>query len=188
MHKLPFRIGLNFTNGDRDVELLLICAVLGCIPAAIASSKGRSFGAWWVYGALLFIVALIHSLCIKRDHKAIEKEQLSEGLVNCPYCAEMVKPEAIKCKHCGSDLQPLPMKSALVPIAKIGVTRNLAGSVILDDFKVSEICTRMRIGNERKSVQELLDEYSGELTAIKDKIPESLHNKFDESLINHLNK
>ncbi|KFD19708.1 hypothetical protein GTPT_1639 [Tatumella ptyseos ATCC 33301] len=46
----------------------------------------------------------------------------------------------------------------------------------------------MRIGNERKSVQELLDEYSGELTAIKDKIPESLHNKFDESLINHLNK
>ncbi|WP_025901395.1 zinc ribbon domain-containing protein [Tatumella sp. UCD-D_suzukii] len=170
------------------MELLLICAVLGCIPAAIASSKGRSFGAWWIYGALLFIVALIHSLCIKRDHKAIEKEQLSEGLVKCPYCAEMVKPEAIKCKHCGSDLQPLPTKSALVPIAKIEVTRNLADSVILDDFKVSDICTRMRIGNERKSVQELLDEYSGELTAIKDRIPESLHNKFDESLINHLNK
>ncbi|MBS0909217.1 zinc ribbon domain-containing protein [Tatumella sp. JGM118] len=170
------------------MELLLICAVIGCIPAAIASSKGRSFGLWWIYGALLFIVALIHSLCLKKDHKAIEQEQLSEGLVKCPYCAEMVKPEAIKCKHCGSDLTPSPVKSILMPIAKIDVTRKLADSVILDDFKVSEVSSQMRAGNERKSVQELLDEYSGELTAIKDKIPESLHNKFDESLINHLNK
>nr|WP_249213514.1 zinc ribbon domain-containing protein [Tatumella sp. JGM118] len=166
----------------------MICAVIGCIPAAIASSKGRSFGLWWIYGALLFIVALIHSLCLKKDHKAIEQEQLSEGLVKCPYCAEMVKPEAIKCKHCGSDLTPSPVKSILMPIAKIDVTRKLADSVILDDFKVSEVSSQMRAGNERKSVQELLDEYSGELTAIKDKIPESLHNKFDESLINHLNK
>ena len=92
---------------------LLLIAVLGCIPGAIASSKGRSFFGWWLYGALLFIVALIHSLCISKDHKVLEKEMISEGLVKCPYCAEMVKPEAIKCRHCGSDIEPTPLN--LVP-------------------------------------------------------------------------
>lgn len=87
------------------MELIIICAIIGCIPAAIASSKGRSFFAWWVYGALLFIVALIHSLVIKKDARALERSQLDEGLVKCPYCAEMIKPEAIKCKHCGSDVK-----------------------------------------------------------------------------------
>ncbi|MEX0498238.1 zinc ribbon domain-containing protein [Raoultella terrigena] len=88
------------------MEILIICAIIGCIPAAIASSKGRSFFVWWVYGALLFIVALIHSLVIKKDIRAFEKSQLDEGLVKCPFCAEIIKPEAIKCKHCGSDVTP----------------------------------------------------------------------------------
>jgi ribosomal protein L37AE/L43A len=27
-----------------------------------------------------------------------------EGMKKCPFCAELVKREAIKCKHCGSDI------------------------------------------------------------------------------------
>ena len=44
---------------------LVVAAGLGFIPASIASKKGRSFGLWWLYGFLLFIVALIHSLVMK---------------------------------------------------------------------------------------------------------------------------
>ena len=39
---------------------LLIAAGLGLIPAFIAEKKGYSFGLWWLYGWLLFIIALIH--------------------------------------------------------------------------------------------------------------------------------
>jgi hypothetical protein len=43
--------------------LALLAAILGLIPAAIMASiqpaeKWRAFIAWWVFGALLFVVAL----------------------------------------------------------------------------------------------------------------------------------
>ena len=40
--------------------ILIIAAVLGLIPANIAKRKGHSFGLWWFYGWMLFIVAIIH--------------------------------------------------------------------------------------------------------------------------------
>ncbi len=39
---------------------LIIAAFLGLIPANIAKNKGYSFGLWWFYGWMLFIVAIIH--------------------------------------------------------------------------------------------------------------------------------
>ena len=87
------------------MEILLVAIVLGVIPALIAQSKGRSFIAWWIYGALLFIVAFVHALVIKKDVLAEEREKLEfEGMKKCQFCAELVKSEAVKCKHCGSDI------------------------------------------------------------------------------------
>lgn len=86
------------------MEFLLVAIVIGLIPALIAQSKGRSFFAWWVYGALLFIIALVHSILIKKDPHFEEKTMLDDGMKKCPFCAELIKSEAVKCKHCGSDL------------------------------------------------------------------------------------
>ena len=44
---------------------LIVAAGLGFIPAEIAKKKGRTnYWLWWFYGWMLFIVALIHSLCM----------------------------------------------------------------------------------------------------------------------------
>ena len=43
---------------DQLVQIWALASLLGLIPAVIAYRKGRSFGLWWIYGSMLFIVAL----------------------------------------------------------------------------------------------------------------------------------
>lgn len=67
------------------MEFIILSVLLGLIPAAIAKNKGRSFVGWWVYGAALFIVAIIHVMIIKADSKRIESQNLRDNsLKKCP--------------------------------------------------------------------------------------------------------
>lgn len=52
------------------MEIFVVAVLLGLIPASIASGKGRSFLVWWLYGALLFIVALPMALIMKPKEAA----------------------------------------------------------------------------------------------------------------------
>jgi len=54
---------------------LIGAAVLAFIPASIARSKGRSFGAWYVYGFLLWIVAVIHAAALPYPQNTLSQTQ-----------------------------------------------------------------------------------------------------------------
>lgn len=83
------------------MEFLLLGALMGLLPAVIAGRKGRAFGPWWVFGALVFIVALPASLFIESDAKALEAADLYTGRKKkCPECAAILKAEANDCPSC----------------------------------------------------------------------------------------
>jgi hypothetical protein len=83
---------------------IALAILLGLLPAAIAQKKDRNFVAWWIYGACLFIVALPHALLLRADEGAIEQRQVQQGYRKCPFCAEMIKQDAVVCRYCRTSL------------------------------------------------------------------------------------
>ncbi|NPV05626.1 MAG: zinc ribbon domain-containing protein [Syntrophaceae bacterium] len=81
------------------MEWIVLWLFCGIVSSLIASSRGRSGFAWLLLGAIFgpfsFAVALLPK---------IEPPPEEQGLVKCPFCAELIKAEAVKCKHCGSEI------------------------------------------------------------------------------------
>jgi len=82
--------------------ILLVAWTLGIIPAAIAYSKGRKFSAWYIYGHLMFILALPHALFLNTNEEGLIK---GGSYKKCPHCAEIIKKEAKICKHCHKNIE-----------------------------------------------------------------------------------
>jgi hypothetical protein len=87
------------------VEFFFLWVIAGVVVALIASSKGRNGCGWFIYGFLLWPIALVHVLVARPNERQVEARALSSGeMKKCPYCAELIKRDARVCRYCGRDV------------------------------------------------------------------------------------
>jgi hypothetical protein len=77
---------------------------LGVLPAWIAERKGRNGFGWWVYGTLMFVVALPHALLLDDAEEDFDR---SPSFKRCPFCAERIRFDATICRFCNRDMPPV---------------------------------------------------------------------------------
>jgi hypothetical protein len=127
-------LSASFLADTRSAGLLLFALFLGLITGKIGQSKGRDFFTWWTYGWCMFLIALIHGLCMQhreaesavsmlprpteswpvpalpappaaRYYEVVSEEQARHVFLQwrkCAGCAELIRAEAVVCRHCGT--------------------------------------------------------------------------------------
>ncbi len=78
------------------MEIVLLWVGFTVVVGVLASRKQRSVFGWVVLS--LFISPLLAGLLL------LVLPSNAEGNAQCPYCRELVRSDAIKCKHCGSSI------------------------------------------------------------------------------------
>lgn len=76
---------------------IFIAAAAAVLPAYIASTKGKSFFLWWIYGTVLLPVAFVHAIIIGNFG----------GSKQCRYCRTMVGAHHANCPRCGYEFRDM---------------------------------------------------------------------------------
>ena len=100
------------SKGDVQMDPLtwfIIWVVLSVLVGMWNQNPGNSFWMGLILAVLLSpIIGGIVVAVTKPNKEAMEKRELASGkMKKCPACAELIRADATKCRHCGSTVQSI---------------------------------------------------------------------------------
>ncbi|MDO9633837.1 MAG: zinc ribbon domain-containing protein [Paludibacter sp.] len=75
-------------------RFLVIFIIAGIVGSIIARKRGHNSILWFVLCALVPLLIVVVLILPLQESKGYTKK--------CPYCAEIIKEDALICKHCGN--------------------------------------------------------------------------------------
>ncbi|QPB12517.1 hypothetical protein [Providencia phage PSTCR8lys] len=108
----------------------------------------------------------------------------------CPYCAEPINVEAIKCKHCGSSVKSEKDKPSsinysfsLLNCDENELTGTKSGNKIINDYGVKKLIFELKKNNPKINSHMLKLKYNNELYELSNRLPSNLRDEFIKKAI-----
>ncbi|MCW7764324.1 DUF2545 family protein [Photorhabdus luminescens] len=175
--------------GKRRGALIGFCYLIAmCIVSfgIVVLTSNITNGNGIIAGFMAFtspLLGLIIALSTSTDERKAIINGESVEYKKCPFCAEAIRKEAIKCKHCGSDVQAKiqeEKKNSFRPIdmpIESFFVRSKAGFDVNED-NIRSMVEKIKITNQDIDNSMIIKKYKDDIRSIRAKLPPQIRDEF----------